>query len=607
MRKFLSILKYLVPYWIIALLSVILNLFAAVFSVISFTMVIPFLGLLFSTQQFVSNPVIFRLSAEAVQHNFNYYLGKIVTDKGHIQALLFIILIVFVFTLLKNIFLFISKSLVIHIRISVVRDVRNELMNKILGFDLSYFSDERRGNIISKIIIDVKEIEVSIISSLEMLFKDPILIIVYLYVLFFMSAKLTLIVILIFPFSALIIGQIGKTLKKRTIRGQQKMGALVGMLEETLSGIKIVKAFNAEGFVENRFRRINQFYSNLFSKVWRKRTLANPVSDIISTISILIIMWVGGKMVLGAESNLSSPVFIGYLAVFTQVIRPARSFSNGYYNIVKGMASVDRINSILKHEYKITEKPDATRIPEFKNKIEFKDVVFAYDKDSISVLDKINFTIEKGQTIALIGQSGSGKSTIVDLMLRFFDPDSGSVLIDSIPLKDYNIDSLRGLFGYVNQEPVLFNDTIHNNILFGNPNATIEEVEEAAKLSFAHDFIIEKELAYNTNLGEDGGRLSLGEKQRISIARTLLKNSPILILDEATSALDYESELMVRKALQYLMKDRTTIVIAHRLSTIKNADKIIVVDQGKIVEQGNHEELLKLNAYYKKITQFEFL
>lgn len=607
MRKFLSILKYLVPYWIIALLSVILNLFAAVFSVISFTMVIPFLGLLFSTQQFVSNPVVFRLSAEAVQHNFNYYLGKIVTDKGHIQALLFIILIVFVFTLLKNIFLFISKSLVIHIRISVVKDVRNELMNKILGFDLSYFSDERRGNIISKIIIDVKEIEVSIISSLEMLFKDPILIIVYLYVLFFMSVKLTLIVILIFPFSALIIGQIGKTLKKRTIRGQQKMGALVGMLEETLSGIKIVKAFNAEGFVENRFRRINQFYSNLFSKVWRKRTLANPVSDIISTISILIIMWVGGKMVLGAESNLSSPVFIGYLAVFTQVIRPARSFSNGYYNIVKGMASVDRINSILKHEYKITEKPDATRIPEFKNKIEFKDVVFAYDKDSISVLDKINFTIEKGQTIALVGQSGSGKSTIVDLMLRFFDPDSGDVLIDSIPLKDYNIDSLRGLFGYVNQEPVLFNDTIHNNILFGNPNATIEEVEEAAKLSFAHDFIIEKELAYNTNLGEDGGRLSLGEKQRISIARTLLKNSPILILDEATSALDYESELIVRKALQSLMKDRTIIVIAHRLSTIKNADKIIVLDKGKIVEQGNHEELLKLNAYYKKITQFEFL
>ncbi len=607
MKKFLSILKYLVPYWIIALLSVILNLFAAVFSVISFTMVIPFLGLLFSTQQFVSNPVVFRLSAEAIQHNFNYYLGKIVTDKGYIHALLFIILIVFVFTLLKNIFLFISKSLVIHIRISVVKDVRNELMNKILSFDLSYFSDERRGNIISKMIIDVKEIEVSIISSLEMLFKDPILIIVFLYVLFFMSVKLTLIVILIFPFSALIIGQIGKTLKKKTIRGQQKMGALVGMLEETLSGIKIVKAFNAEGFVENRFRKMNQFYSNLFSKVWRRRTLANPVSDIISTISILIIMWVGGKMVLSAESTLFSQVFIGYLAVFTQVIRPARSFSNGYYNIIKGMASVDRINSILMHEYKITEKPDAIRIPKFKSKIEFKDVVFAYDKDSTSVLDKINFTIEKGQTIALVGQSGSGKSTIVDLMLRFFDPDSGDVLIDNIPLKDYNIDSLRGLFGYVNQEPVLFNDTIHNNILFGNPNATVEEVEEAAKLSFAHDFIIEKELAYNTDLGEDGGKLSLGEKQRISIARTLLKNSPILILDEATSALDYESELIVRKALQYLMKDRTTIVIAHRLSTIQNADKILVLAKGHIVEQGTHEELLKLSGYYQKLTQFEFL
>ena len=607
MRKFLSILKYLVPYWLIALLSVILNLFAAVFSVISFTMVIPFLGLLFSTQQFVDNPVVFKLSAEAIQHNFNYYLGKVVTDKGQMQALLFIILIVFVFTLLKNIFLFFSKILVIHIRINVVKDVRNELMNKILRFDLSYFSDERRGDIISKMIIDVKEIEVSIISSLEMLFKDPILIIVYLYVLLFMSAKLTLIVILIFPFSALIIGQIGKTLKKKTIRGQQKMGALVGMLEETLSGIKIVKAFNAEGFVENRFRKINQFYSNLFSKVWRRRTLANPVSDIISTISILLIMWVGGKMVLSAESSLSSQVFIGYLAVFTQVIGPARSFSNGYYNIIKGMASVDRINSILMHEYKITEKPGAIRISEFKNKIEFKDVVFAYEEDATPILNEINFTIEKGQTIALVGQSGSGKSTIVDLMPRFFDPVSGDILIDGFSLKEYSIDSLRNLFGYVNQEPMLFNDTIHNNILFGNPNATEKEVKEAAKLSYAHDFILEKDLAYNTSLGEDGGKLSLGEKQRISIARALLKNSPILILDEATSALDYQSELIVRKALQHLMKDRTTIIIAHRLSTIESADKILVLDKGHIVEQGTHEELLKLSGYYQKLTQFEFL
>lgn len=607
MSKFLSILKYLIPYWLTALLSVILNLLAAIFSVISFTMVIPFLGLLFSTQKFISNPVVFEFSVEAIRQNFNYYLGQIVTGKGQLQALLFIILIVLTSTILKNIFLFIGKVLVINIRTSVVKDVRNDLMNKILYFDLSYFSDEKRGDIISKMIIDVKEIEISIISSLEMLFKDPILLVVYFIVLFSMSSELSFLVILIFPVSTLIIGQIGKTLKKKTIRGQQKMGALVGMLEETLSGIKIVKAFSAETLVEDRFKKLNQFYSNLFSKVWRRRTLANPVSDILTTISILLIMWFGGKMVLKADGSLSSQVFIGYLAVFTQVINPVKSFSNGYYNIIKGLASVERVNSILLQEFKITNISNAIDINDFKDKIEFRDVVFNYEDDSKTILNGISFTVEKGQTIALVGQSGSGKSTIVDLIPRFFDPIRGEILIDGISLKEYTINSLRSLFGYVNQEPVLFNDTIYNNILFGNPNANEDEITIAARLSFAHDFILEKEMGYNTNLGEDGGKLSLGEKQRISIARAILKNAPILILDEATSALDYESELMVRKALEYLMKDKTTIVIAHRLLTIKNADKIIVIDQGKIVEQGTHEELLKLNGHYKKLTEFEFL
>ena len=607
MRKLLSILKYVIPYWFIALLSVITNLLAAFFSVISFTMVIPFLGLLFSTQEFAANSLVFKLSVEAIRHNFNYYLGQIVLDKGQMGALLFIIIIVFCFTLLKNIFLFIGKSLIIKIRINIVKDVRNDLMNKILDFDLSYFSNERRGDIISKMIIDVREIEMSIISSLEMLFKDPILIMVYTYVLFFMSVKLTLIVILIFPFSALLIGQIGKKLKKETIRGQQKMGVLVSMLEETLSGIKIVKAFNAERSVENRFRGINQYYSNLFGKLWRRRTLANPVNDIISTISILLIMWFGGKMVLSSEGALSSQVFIGYLAVFTQVIAPAKSLSNGYYNIIKGTASVERINTILKHKFKIVEKPDSIVISDFNKRIEFKNVSFSYENDAKSVLNNVNLTIEKGKTIALVGQSGSGKSTIVDLLPRFFDPVTGDIFIDRINIKDYNINSLRSLFGYVNQEPVLFNDTIYNNILFGNLEASKEQVENAAHLSYAHDFIMQKKLAYETNLGESGDKLSLGEKQRISIARALLKNPPILILDEATSALDYESEMIVRDALQNLMKNRTTIIIAHRLSTIKNADKIIVLDQGNIVEQGTHEELLSLNGFYSKLNKLEFL
>lgn len=570
-------------------------------------MVIPFLGLLFSTQNFELAPIALKFSAESIQHNFNYYLGQIVHDQGQVKALLYIILIVLVFTILKNILLFFAKMMVVKIRINVVKDVRNDLMNKILDFDLSYFSDERRGDIISKMIIDVKEIENSIISSLEMFFKDPVLMLVYLYVLFFMSIKLTLIAILIFPVSALIISQIGKVLKKNTFRGQQKMGALVGMLEETLSGIKLVKAYSAEKFVENRFRKLNQYYSNLFSKVWLKRTLANPVSDIISTLSILIIMWFGGNMVLNGEGLLTSQVFIGYLAVFTQVIGPAKSFSNGYYNVIKGMASVDRINTILWHKYKITEIPNAVKVNDFKNSIEFKNVVFAYEDDSDPVLQNINFTIKRGQTIAFVGQSGSGKSTIVDLLPRFFDPISGEIVLDGISLKEYNINMLRNLFAYVNQEPVLFNDTIYNNILFGNPYATNEDVIKASKLSFAHDFIQAKDLNYDTNLGEDGGKLSLGERQRISIARALLKNAPILILDEATSALDYESESIIRKALQNLMKDRTTIIIAHRLSTIKNSDKIVVVNHGEIVEQGTHDELLNLNAYYKKLCQFESL
>ena len=606
MRKLYSILKYLVPYWITAFWSIVFNLLSAVASVISFTMVIPFLGLLFSSHKFTDHPIDFSLSAESISHNFNFILGKIVSENGQLKALLFIIIIVFITTLLKNIFSLIAKTQIISIRTNVVKDVRNELMNKILDFDLSYFTKERKGDIISKMIVDVREIEQSIISSLDMLFKDPILVLVYLWVLFLMSAKLTFIIIFIFPLSALIIGQIGKSLKKSSFRGQQKMGALVSMLEEALSGIKVVKAFNAEKFISERFKVLNENYSNLFKKVWIKRNVASPVSDIISTITILLVIWFGGTMVLNEDGNLTSQIFIGYLAVFSQIINPAKSFFNGYYNVVKGMASVERINTILGHQFQITEIIEPKDINDFKKNIEFKDVSFSYD-ESDQVLQGVSLTIEKGKTIALVGHSGSGKSTIVDLLPRFYDPNTGEILLDGVNLKEYKINSLRNLFGYVNQEPVLFNDTIYNNILFGNPSATQSQVEEASNLSFAHDFIEQKELSYETNLGESGEKLSLGEKQRISIARALLKNPPILILDEATSALDYESELIVRKALQNLMKDRTTIVIAHRLSTIKNADKIVVVDQGKIVEQGTHEELLSLQAYYYKLSQLEFL
>jgi len=607
MKNFLSILRYLIPYWLYAVVSVICNLLAAMFSVISFTMVIPFLGLLFSTQEFVQKPVSLQLSAESVQQNFNYYLGQIVQDKGQIKALLFIIVIVLIFTILKNVFLFVGKSMIIHIRTNVVQDLRNELMTKILDFDLSYFSDKRRGDIISKMIVDVKEIEVSIISSLEMVFKDPVLMGVYLYVLFFMSANLTFIVLLIFPVSAIIISQIGKNLKRGSVAGQQRIGALVGMLQEALSGIKVVKAFGAEKFIEKRFKDQNRYFSDLFRKVWRRRTLANPVSDIIATLSILIIMWFGGNMVLSGDSQLTSQAFIGYLAVFTQIISPAKSFSNGYYNVIKGLASVERINSILFHQYKITDQYGAKNINDFSESITFHNVFFSYEDDHKAVLNNINFTIKKGQTVALVGHSGSGKSTIADLLPRFFDPDQGEIRIDGLSVKEYKINSLRKIFGYVNQEPVLFNDTIYNNVWFGETKASRDQIIDAAKKSYAHEFIINKEKGYETNLGEDGGKLSLGEKQRMSIARALLRNSPIMILDEATSALDYKSELIVRKALQELMKNRTTIIIAHRLSTIKSADKILVIDSGEVVEQGTHDELIALNGKYKQMTEFEFL
>lgn len=604
-RKFSAIIKYVIPYWAEAFWSILSNLIAAVFSVVSFTMVIPFLGILFSDQTFKTSSIPFKLNVETFQHNFNFYLGKLNTEYGQMGSLIFIICIVFLSVVLKNIFLYLGKSKTIYIRINVVRDIRNKLMSKIFDFDLSYFSNEKRGDIISKVIVDVKEIESSIVSSFEMIFKDPILIGVYLYVLFIMSAKLTFIVLIIFPLSAIIIGQIGKSLKQTTLKGQKKMGILMGMLDEILSGIKIIKAFGAEKLVESHFKTKNDLYTTSIGNSWRKRALSGPVSDIIGTISILLIMFLGGRIVLDSEGTMSAKVFIAYLAVFTQVIGPARSFTGGYYNILKGLASIERINTILDHKYKITEIPEAIHVSDFKNKIEFKDVGFSYEAENQSVLNSINLEIKKGQTVALVGQSGSGKSTIVDLIPRFFDPTKGEVLLDSENLKNYSINSLRSLFGYVNQQPILFNDTIYHNILFGKPDSSVEEVEQAAKLAFAHDFIVEKDNGYQTNLGEGGDKLSLGEKQRISIARAILKNPPVLILDEATSALDYKSEIIVREALQNLMKNRTTVVIAHRLSTVKYADIIYVIKDGEIIEEGNHKELIDMNGYYSKLHKLE--
>jgi len=605
MLRFKNIIHYIIPYKYKALLSVLFNLLASIFSVISLTMIIPFLGVLFSSQQVLTNVVPFRFNASSIHHNFNYYLGKIMSDKGQVDALLAIIIIVAIFTLLKNLFFFLGRSYTVHLRTHIIKDIRNKLLNKILDFDLSYFSSEKRGDIISKMTLDVKEIEISIINSIEILFKDPILIIIYVYVLCIISLKLTLFVLIIFPISMFFINRIGKSLKRTSYKGQKRMGALISVLDEIIGGIKGIKAYSSEEFFKNRFFKINEKYTRLLEKVWRKRTFVTPISDVVSTFTILIILWFGSKMVLTPGSTFTSQNFIGYLAVFTQLVSPVRSFSNGYYNIIKGMASIDRINSILNFPYQIDEIENPVKVNEFKSSIEFKKVSFFYEIDNKMVLSDINLSIKKGEVIAIVGHSGAGKTTLVDLIPRFYDPTEGQILFDEVPLKDMNIDNLRNMFGYVNQQAILFNDTIYNNIVFGRKDVSFEDVEIAARLANAHDFITKKENGYESSVGENGSKISLGEKQRISIARAILKNPSILILDEATSALDNESEMAIREAIESIMKNRTTIVIAHRLSTVKNANQIVVLDKGKIVEIGTHEELVKNNGIYSRLSYLE--
>ncbi|OFX83432.1 MAG: hypothetical protein A2W99_12215 [Bacteroidetes bacterium GWF2_33_16] len=605
MRRIKSIVQFVLPYWPKAILSIVFNLLSAIFSVISITMVIPFLGILFSTQSVVDLPIPFRLNSEVILHNFNYYIGKLMVERGKLDALLFIILLVALFSILKNVFLFIGKTYTIHIRTNVVKDIRNKLAKEILDFDLSYFSSQKRGDIMSKMTIDVKEIEVSIINSLEIFFKDPILFIVYLYVLSVMSLKLTLLIIIVFPVSVFFISRIGKSMKKVSLRGQKKIGVLMSVFDEILSGIKLIKAYGVEEMFKNRFNRINHLYSCVINKSMRQRSLAVPFTELISVFTILLIMWFGGRMVFEPNSTLTSQAFIGYLAVFTQIVSPARSFSNGFYNIIKGMASIERVESILNFQYSIKDIPNAKKIDSFKDSIQFKNVSFRYLSEKDSVLSDINLTILKGQTIAIVGQSGSGKSSLVDLLPRFYDPTEGEILIDNINLKDYKIDHVRKLIGYVNQQPIIFNDTIYNNIVFGKKNVLPEDVEAAARLANAHEFISKRKHAYQTNAGVDGNKFSMGEKQRISIARAILQDTPILIFDEATSALDHESELAISGAIENLLQNRTAIIIAHRLSTVKNANLIVVIDKGKIVEKGNHNELMAMNGNYYKLVQME--
>ena len=600
MKDFLKVTRYILPYKGYALLNILFNILSAVFSLCSFTMVIPFLGILFNTQEPVREMVAMSITdIESMKHNFYYWLTSIIDSQGKFQALITIALIVVIATFFKTATMYLANHFMVPIRNGVVKDIRNSLFNKTLSLPIAYFSDEHKGNIIARMTSDVQEIEWGIMSSLEMIFRDPVKIIIYLVSMIIISWELTVFAFILLPIVGLLIGKTGRSLRKTSMAGQEKMGSLLSQIEEMIGGLRVIKAFNAEKHISEKFEKDNEDYTKLMNHINRIRFLASPLSEFLATVAVVIILCFGGTMILADDSTFTSEALIGYLLIFSQLIQPAKSLSTAWFNVKKAMASVDRVNEILNAENQIINTQGNEHIPEFCSEIEFRNVKFSYNADT-EVLHGINMTIKKGQTIALVGQSGSGKSTIVDLIPRFYDVSEGEILIDGKNIRDYKLKELRNLMGYVNQTPILFNDTIFNNITLGQESISKADVERAAKIANAYDFIMETENGFQTNIGDGGCKLSGGQRQRISIARALLKNPPILILDEATSALDTESERLVQEAIEQLMKNRTSVVVAHRLSTIKNADLIIVLNEGKIVETGKHDELIaKQGTYYK--------
>ncbi len=605
MKKFIRILKYLYPFKWYVVINVFTNVLAAVFSLFSLAMLIPFLQLLFGTVPLVEVKPDFVISAKGLAQYLNYYLSEIIKTHDRASALLFVIVLVLVASFLKNLFTYLSLYYLAPIRTGVLQNMRNLLYRKVVDLPLGYFTEEKKGDIISKMTNDVNEIEISIIRSLEMFFRDPIIIIIHLIGLIYISPQLTLFVLLILPLTGGVIGRVGKNLRKTSFKGQTKMGIILTMIEETIGGLRVIKAFNAENKVISRFESMNSFYSLLMKKMWRRRDLASPLSEFLGTVVVVLVLWYGGNLIFAGKGNLGPEALIAYIGIFYMIINPAKSFSNAYYNVLKGLASADRVDTILNAENPIKVSAGAKTIESFNHDIEFRNVSFKYQDDW--VLRNINLTIKKGMTVALVGQSGSGKSTMVDLIPRFWDVTEGEILIDGVNIKDYDIASLRNLMGNVNQDPILFNDTFYNNIAFGVDGAKMEDVVNAAKIANAHDFIIATPNGYHTNVGDRGSKLSGGQRQRVSIARAILKNPPIMILDEATSALDTESERLVQDAIDNLMKHRTSIVIAHRLSTIRKADLICVLHEGEIVERGKHDELLELNGYYARLHSMQLL
>lgn len=604
MKDFLKLLRrFIPPYKKELILNVFYNILSAVFGAFSFGLLIPALEILFGSKELVTNQVPWGFSLDSLLNNFNFYISKVIAQYGHERALVYIGFFIIIMVFLKVLFTYLSNYEMIEIRNGVVRDIRILIYKKILRLPLGYFSEERKGDIMARMTGDVAEVENSIMNSLDMMIKNPILIVISVGVMVYMSWSLTIFVFVMFPIAAYIIGRIGRSLKKESRIGQNKMGDILSIIEEDLSGLRVIKSFNAEESATKRFEAENQSYFFTMNRLMWKRFLAQPVSEFLGTTVIMIVMWYGGKLILNNESSLNAAAFIGYLAFFYNIINPAKAFSTALYSVEKGLASMERIDKILLAKSNITDKPDAVEFTRFENQIVFENVSFAYN--SAPVLNNVSLTIKKGKTIAIVGQSGSGKTTMVDLLPRFWDVTGGRITIDGIDIRDMKMKSLRHMIGNVNQEPILFNDTIFNNIAFGIENASMEEVMNAAKIANAHNFIVETESGYQTKIGDRGDKLSGGQRQRISIARAVLNNPPILILDEATSALDTESEKLVQEALTNLMKNRTSLVIAHRLSTIKNADVICVLHKGEIVEQGTHDELLALKGRYTKLHKMQ--
>ena len=611
MKEFLQLMRRFVsPYKRYIGWAIVLNVLSAIFNVFSFTLLIPILNILFKTGE---NTQVYHFMEwgsgslkEVAVNNFYYYVTQMIETHGAQMTLLFMGLFLAFMTMLKTSCYFGSSAIMIPLRTGVVRDIRVMVYSKVMHLPLGFFSEERKGDIIARMSGDVGEIENSITSSLDMLLKNPILILLYFSTLIVTSWQLTLFTVLVLPGMGWLMGKVGKKLKRKSLEAQGKWSDTMSRLEETLGGLRIIKAFIAEDKMVDRFKQCSDELRDATNKVAIRQSLAHPMSEFLGTLLIVLVLWFGGLLILGDGTSMEASTFIFYMVILYSIINPLKDFAKAGYNIPKGLASMERVDKILKAENPIKEPVNPLPLHGMNDRIEFKDLSFSYDGKR-EVLKHVNLMVPKGQTIALVGQSGSGKSTLVDLLPRYHDVQLGEITIDGVNIKNFRIHDLRALIGNVNQEAILFNDTFFNNIAFGVENATMEQVVEAAKIANAHDFIMETELGYQTNIGDRGGKLSGGQRQRISIARAILKNPPILILDEATSALDTESERLVQEALERLMKTRTTIAIAHRLSTIKNADEICVLYEGEIVERGKHEELLEKNGYYKRLNDMQSL